>query len=168
MMCLFFLIFAGMNKINKDRYLCLILWSSFILLGCKNYSIEKKLSTVDTLLAADNLNEAEFTLRQISEKDMSESELAKYNLLSILTTWRQSQPIKNETDLDKSISYLEQNGNDALLARCYYMKGELLCDKKGLFFTKGRNNLLQKMTSLLSITSMKVLHFKICVVKHWE
>ena len=60
MMCLFFLIFAGMNKINKDRYLCLILWSSFILLGCKNYSIEKKLSTVDTLLAADNLNEAEF------------------------------------------------------------------------------------------------------------
>ena len=100
MMCLFFLIFAGMNKINKDRYLCLILWSSFILLGCKNYSIEKKLSTVDTLLAADNLNEAEFTLRQISEKDMSESELAKYNLLSILTTWRQSQPIKNETDLD--------------------------------------------------------------------
>ena len=104
MMCLFFLIFAGMNKINKDRYLCLILWSSFILLGCKNYSIEKKLSTVDTLLAADNLNEAEFTLRQISEKDMSESELAKYNLLSILTTWRLSQPIKNETDLDKSIS----------------------------------------------------------------
>ena len=39
---------------------------------------------------------------------MSESELAKYNLLSILTIWRLSQPIKNETDLDKSISYLEQ------------------------------------------------------------
>ena len=148
MMCLFFLIFAGMNKINKDRYLCLILWSSFILLGCKNYSIEKKLSTVDTLLAADNLNEAEFTLRQISEKDMSESELAKYNLLSILTTWRLSQPIKNETDLDKSISYLEQNGNDALLARCYYMKGELLCDKgqveKGIIFYKRAEQLVAK------------------------
>ena len=126
-MYLFFCIFANMQKTTKPLFLVIVLWSAITLLGCTNSFTGRQLSTVDSLLAVDNLNDAENKLHQIKGMDMNESELAKYNFLSIQTAWRSFQPIRREADLDKSISYYEQTSDYGLLARCYYLKGELLC-----------------------------------------
>ena len=82
-MYLFFCIFANMQKTTKPLFLVIVLWSAITLLGCTNSFTGRQLSTVDSLLAVDNLNDAENKLHQIKGMDMNESELAKYNFLSI-------------------------------------------------------------------------------------
>lgn len=122
-------IFATMRKKTKIQFLVIIICCAITLLGCTNSSTEKQLANVDSLLAVDKLNDAEKELYQLRGISMNESERAKYNFLSILTVWRLFQPIKKEIDLDKSISYYEHQDKDGLLARCFFLKGELLADK---------------------------------------
>lgn len=118
-----------MKKITKILYIILILWSTLVPIGCRNSAVEQQLTTIDSLLATDKLTDAEKELKQLRRSIMNESEQAKYNLLSILTTWRLCKPVNNTDDLDKSIVYYEQYDKDGLLARCYFLKGELLADQ---------------------------------------
>lgn len=118
-----------MQKITKILYIILILWSTLVPIGCRNSTVKQQLTTIDSLLATDKLTDAEKELKQLRRSIMNESEQAKYNLLSILTTWRLCKPVNNTDDLDKSIVYYEQYDKDGLLARCYFLKGELLADQ---------------------------------------
>ena len=113
---------------------------AFSLLSCVNNNNKHKLTQIEDLLKADNINTASAIMDSMDINHMSnEKEYNYYNLLKIQILSREYKSIP-ENIMDSCVRYYEKVNDKKRLAEAYYYKGGVLYDNgdviDGLYFFK--------------------------------
>lgn len=122
--------------------------------GCTGNKARNKLYDVDSLLTKDMPDSALAILEGIKDKNLqNEENQAYYKLLKTQTLYRLYKPITNDSMIDQSIRYYERYYDKDKLARAYYYKGELLCERgktsDGIVFIKKAEQVVDKSNIIL-------------------
>ena len=110
---------------NK-QYPLLTLFALIFLISACNNRTSSRLEQIDSLLSQDNVEKAYALVQAIPAHEMENSdEMAYFTLLKTEATYRNMQPIDNDS-IDLPVFYYEQHGPKDMLARAYYYKACIL------------------------------------------
>ena len=110
---------------NK-QYPLLTLFALIFLISACNNRTSSRLEQIDSLLSQDNVEKAYALVQAIPAHEMENNdEMAYFTLLKTEATYRNMQPIDNDS-IDLPVFYYEQHGPKDMLARAYYYKACIL------------------------------------------
>lgn len=106
------------------KKIVLLLLPLLLLLGsCHLSQPGNDLVEIDSLLVAQNNDEAYKKLLRIDSNDLSKDEEAYYNLLITIAEYQLYIPVKSDSVISRCITAFQANGDKEKLTRAYYYRG---------------------------------------------
>lgn len=105
------------------------------------------LENVDTLLRNDCTDSASFLISSIDDENISEADMAYYNLLNIIIQYRNYEKIESDSSINSAIKVFQQHNDTEKLAMSYYYKSCILDDlgkrKEAIIAAKDAENVAE-------------------------